>query len=45
MVIDAGEPQILVRLGAQRVEQPLAAVAGVDLAAGDLLEQRLELFV
>ena len=45
MVIDSREPEILVRLGAQRFEQALASRTGIERAARHLLEQILELFV
>ena len=45
MMIDAREPQILVRPGAQRGQQPGVRGGRVNLAAGDLLEQIQELFV
>jgi len=45
MVIDARQPQIFIRLGAQCLEQPLFGGRGVDFAAGHLIEQFLEMFV
>ena len=45
MVIDAREPQVLVRPSAKRVDQLVARRRDVDFAAGDAFEQIVELFV
>ena len=45
MVVDAGEPQIFVRAGPQRVHQLGMRRGRIDLAAGHLFEQIQELFV
>ncbi len=45
MMIDTSEPQILIRLGAQRVEQLLQGGFRIELAAGHSIEEILELFV
>ncbi len=43
MVVDAGEPQIFVRPGAERFEHTAVRGMGIEIAAGDLVEQELEL--
>ena len=45
MMIDARKPQILVRPRAQRLEETLEGEAGIELAARDLFEKILQLFV
>jgi hypothetical protein len=45
MMIDAREPDVLVRAGAQLVHQPSVRDVDIDLAACHLLEQIPELFV
>ena len=45
VMIDAREPQILVRAGAQLVHQPGVRRGRIDLAARHLFEQILQLFV
>ena len=45
MVIDARETQIFVRPGAERLEQQPFGGSGVDLAAGNPIEQILKFLV
>ena len=45
MVIDARKSQILERLGPHRVEQLALGGRGIELAAGDAIEQILKLLV
>ena len=45
MVIDARESQILERSRAQRLEQLLLCLDGIELAARDLFKKILKLFV
>ena len=44
-MIDAREPQILERPGTERFDEPLARVGRIDVAAGDFLEEILQLLV
>ena len=44
-MIDASKSQIFERPGAERVDQALARNSRLDLAARDLIEQILQLFV
>ena len=44
-MIDASESQIFVRLRTQRVDKTLASRRGIEIAARDLFEEILELFV
>ena len=45
MVIDAREPKVLEGPGAKGFEESLPRGVDIDLAAGDLFEQLLQLFV
>ena len=44
-MIDASEPKIFERPGAERFEQAVARDRGIDLAFRHLIEQILKLFV
>ena len=44
-MIDAGKPQIFERLRAKGVDQPGMRRGDVELSAGDLLDEILQLFV
>jgi hypothetical protein len=43
MVIDAGEAEVPERLSAERLEHAGVRGGGLDLAAGQLFEERLEI--